>query len=159
MDMCKYCNELRWVRFVGEAGIENILEIYVNNYGTVEVFTDDNSIEYLYPSFEINNKRLYFEEGNIYICLFMDIINKIEILSENSSNNNEDVEQIKKYYYKIIGKIQYLDDVYIVVKSESLWIHVNVDFIDLKKPEDVLGRNISLEGRLDGKLCVINDRR
>ncbi len=89
----------------------------------------------------------------------MDIINKIEILSEHSLNNNENVEQIKKYYYKIIGKIHYLDDGYIVARSKNLWIHVNVDFIDLKKPEEVIGHYIFVEGRLDGKLCVINDRR
>ncbi len=27
MDRCKYCNELTWVRFVGEAGIENMLKM------------------------------------------------------------------------------------------------------------------------------------
>ncbi len=42
---------------MGDAGIENILEIYIRDHGIVEVFTDDNSIEYLYPSFEINNKN------------------------------------------------------------------------------------------------------
>ena len=161
MNMCKYCNELRWVRFVGEAGIENILEMYIKNYGIVEVFTDDNTIEYLYPSFEMNNKRLGFKKGVMYVCLFMDIVNRIEISKDLSLNNEEKVEKIKKYYYKIIGEIKYIDNDkgYIIVMSNNLWIYVNTDFFDSKKPEEVIGHYIFVEGRLDGKLCVINDRR
>ena len=161
MDMCKYCNELTWVRFVGEAGIENILEIYVNNYGTMEVFTDDNTIEYLYPSFEINNKRLGFEKGITYFCLFMDIVNKIEILEDLSLNNEEKVEKIEGYYYRIISKIKCMDNNrgYIIMVSNNLWLHVNTDFLDSKNLEEVIGHYIFVEGRLDGKLCVISDRR